>query len=62
MCNMFYNYNYLSQKNDNLSRLAFFGSVAYFFSHAAYSDHVKRTFYNQRLPVINVFPWQSEIY
>ena len=25
---MFYNYNYLSQKSDNLSRLALFGSVA----------------------------------
>ena len=59
---MFYNYNYLSQKSDNLSRLAFFGSVAYFFSPAAHSDHVKQTFYNQRLPVINVFPFQSEIY
>ena len=81
---MFYNYNYLSEKRDNLLRLALFGSGAelahksravqenfqsklwysfvYFFSHAAHSDQVKRTFYNQRLPVLNIFSWQSEIH
>ena len=46
--------NRAGQKNCQNSFISKLYSFAYFFSHAAHSDQVKRTFCNQRLPVINV--------